>query len=184
MKRVVAALLLVALLLCGCAPSSRPAPDGQPPMAAIRSAVLAHGSRMPDGSCRIQRQKGTLLFAVTAPPDRGAFFSLEMRAAGLRHTFAIVPDVSRGVCACTYAVTGGDKPLRINGSIDARAYPKDGSITADESPDYPAARARELFEQYTPLLLDAVQEMLEGCGAAGAVRDLFPGFIRKNAIRI
>lgn len=103
---------------------------------------------------------------------------------GLRHTFAIVPDVSRGVCACTYAVTGGDKPLRINGSIDARAYPKDGSITADESPDYPAARARELFEQYTPLLLDAVQEMLEGCGAAAAVRDLFPGFIRKNAIRI
>lgn len=177
-------VLMVALLLCGCAPAARPKPDGQSPVAAIRSAVSAHGSRMPDGSCRMQRQKGTLVFAITAPLGRGVCFSLEMNAAGLRHTFTLLPDGAGGACACEYTVTGGDKPLRLTGSIDARAYPKPGSVTADKRAEYPAARARELFEQYTPLLLDAVQEMLTECGAGGAIRDLFPGFQNRDATLI
>lgn len=181
-KRAVAALLVVALLLCGCAPPARPNAGGQPPVAAIRSAVSAHGRRMSDGSCQIQRQKGTLVFTITAPRGRGVRFSLEMNAAGLHHTFTLLPDGS--TCACAYTVTGGDKPLRLTGRIDTRAYPKPGSITVDETADYATARARELFEQYTPLLLDAVQEMLVECGGSASVRDLFPGFANRDSTLI
>lgn len=150
-------------------------------MAAIRSTVSAHGRRMPDGSCRMQRQKGTLVFSITAPRGRGVCFSLEMNAAGLRHTFTLLPGGFNDACACKYTVTGGDDPLQLAGSIDAHAYPKPGSITVDECANYPAARARELFEQYTPLLLDAVQEMLAECGDADALNDLFPKFTNRNS---
>lgn len=182
-KRVVAALLLTALLLSGCAPSARPSVDGQPPLAAIRCAVSAHGSRMPDGSYRLQQQRGALVFAVTAPQGRGVCFSLEMNAAGLCHTFTLVPGAP-DACACAYTVTGGDRPLRLTGRIDMRAYPAPGSVTVDETADYAAARTRELFEQYTPLLLDTVQDMLAEYGAADAVHDLFPGFLSGNSMRI
>lgn len=177
------ALLVVALLLSGCTRPARPMPDGQRPVAAIRSAVTAHGSQMPDGAYRIQRQKGTLLFAITAPRGHGACFSLEMRAAGLCHTFMLLPDGGADSCACQYTVVGGEKPLTLTGRIDTRAYPKPGSITADETADYAVARARELFEQYTPLLLDTVQEMLTECGSAAAVYDLFPGLMDSTSIQ-
>lgn len=184
-KRMVAVLLLaVALVLGGCAPAAHPQADGRPPLTAIRSAVSAHGSRMPDGSCRMQRQKGTLVFAITAPRGGGVRFLLEMRAAGLCHTFALLPTAPGGACACAYTVTGGDETLRLTGSIDTRAYPRPGSVFVDEGADYAAARARELFEQYTPLLLDAVQEMLAECGAGEAVRALFPGFAGSSSVRI
>ena len=89
-----------------------------------------------------------------------------------------------GDCPCSYTVTGGDEPLRLTGRIAARAYPKAGSITVDEHGDYPAAQARELFEQFTPLLLRAMQEMLAECGAAASVQDFFPNFSCESSTRL
>lgn len=177
-------LLMAALLLCGCAPAAHPKPDGRPPLAAIRSAVSEHGSRMPDGSCQMQRQTGAFLVSIAAPRGGGVRFSLEMTVAGLCHTFTLLPTAPGDACPCAYTVTGGDKPLQLAGSIDTRTYPGPGSVSVDETAGYPTARARELFTQYTPLLLDAVQKMLAACGAGDALHALFPGFPRQDAARV
>ena len=185
MKRAIAALLLVAaVLLSGCAPHARPRPAGQTPLAAVRNAVTAYGTPSGDGTYCLQQQKGAFVFTIAAPRENGVRSSLQMNAGALCHSFEILLDAPNGDCPCSYTVTGGDEPLRLTGRIDTRAYPKAGSITVDEHGDYPAAQARELFEQFTPLLLRAMQEMLAECGAAASVQDFFPNFSCESSTRL
>lgn len=183
MKRAIAVLLLVFLLLNGCTAPARPSSSG-PPLSAVRDAVADRGSRMPNGDLYLQRQKGTIGYAITALRTRGVRFSLEMNAAGLRHIFAIQIDAPGDRYPCTYSIMGGEKPFLLQGHIDANDYPRADSIVVDMSEDYPEARARELFAQYTPLLLSTIQEMLTECGAGASVRDFFPNFTSELTARL
>lgn len=183
MKRAIAVLLVAVLLLSGCAGPAHRRHSGQSPVAAIRSAVAEQGSRLPNGRRALQREKGTLEFCITAPA-RGVCFSLEMNAAGLRHVFAIQIDAPGGCYPCTYTITGGDKPFVLKGHIEANTYPRLNSIVVDAAGDYTEAHARTLFTQYTPLLLSAVQEMLEECGVDASLLDFFPNYMDQSAARL
>lgn len=155
----------------GCA---RTEAAGQEARAALLVAVAERGAPAADGGHRLMWRHGGFLCAVTAARG-GLRFSLETEVAGLRHVFSIpvAPAPSDGVYACTYTLTGGSR-LALAGRIDFRDFPREGSITAETRPDYPAAYARVLFAQQAELLLSALAELLEAYAIPASAADFFP----------